>query len=71
MTPGTGTTMADLFAGDFTQPLIGQRLDLTIQTLTERYAENGQVGIVAHWRGDVQLARPRAFAVYRYLKAAS
>lgn len=67
-TQGTGTLMADLFAGDFRQLLIGQRLDLTIQTLTERYAELGQVGILATWRGDVQLARPRAFCVYRYLQ---
>lgn len=71
-TQGTMAARAtDLFVGDFTQLLIGQRLDVTIQTLTERYAENGQVGIVAHWRGDVGLARPRAFAVYRYLQGAA
>ncbi len=68
MTQGTGTLMADAFVGDFRQLLIGQRLDLQIQTLTERYAEQGQIGLVATWRGDIQLARPRAFAVYRYLK---
>jgi HK97 family phage major capsid protein len=68
MTQGTGTLMSDLFVGDFTQLLIGQRLGLTVQTLVERYAELGQVAIVAHWRGDVQLARPRAFSVFRYLK---
>ena len=67
---GTGTTMADLFVGDFSQMLIGQRLDVTIQRLSERYAENGQIAIVAHFRGDVALARPRAFAAYRYLKGA-
>lgn len=67
-TQGTGTLMSDLFVGNFEQLLIGQRLDLTIQALTERYAELGQVGILATWRGDAQLARPRAFAVYRYLK---
>jgi HK97 family phage major capsid protein len=67
-TIGTGTLMSDLFVGDFQQLIIGQRLDLTVQTLVERYAELGQVGIIAHWRGDIQLARPRAFAVYRYLK---
>lgn len=61
----------DVFAGDWSQLLIGQRLDFTIQTLTERYAENGQVGIVAHWRGDVGVARPRAFAVYKALQGAS
>lgn len=70
-TQGTMTDRAtDLFVGDWRQLLIGQRLDLTIQTLTERYAENGQVGIVAHWRGDVAVARPRAFAVYRALQGA-
>jgi hypothetical protein len=37
---------------------------LTVQTLTGRYAELGQIGIVAHWRGDVQLDRPRAFAAW-------
>jgi HK97 family phage major capsid protein len=67
-TQGTGTLMSDLFVGNFEQLLIGQRLELQIQTLTERYAELGQVGILATWRGDVQLARPRAFAVYRYLQ---
>jgi HK97 family phage major capsid protein len=69
-TQGTSTTnMTDVFAGDFGQLIIGQRLDFTVQTLVERYAELGQVGIIAHWRGDVGLARPRAFAVYRYLKS--
>jgi HK97 family phage major capsid protein len=70
-TSGTMTGRAtDLFVGDFPQLLVGQRLTFTVQTLTERYAELGQIGIVAHWRGDVQLARPRAFAVYRYLQGA-
>lgn len=70
-TQGTMTNVAtDLFVGDFTKLLIGQRLDFTVQTLIERYAELGQIGILATWRGDVQLARPRAFAVYRYLQGA-
>jgi len=33
--------------------------------LTERCAENGQIGIIAHWRGDITVAPPRAFAVFR------
>ncbi|MFI7220584.1 phage major capsid protein [Micromonospora maritima] len=70
-TQGTMTSRAtDVFAGDWRQLLIGQRLELTIQVLTERYAESGQIGIVAHWRGDVQVARPRAFAVYRAIQGA-
>ena len=71
-TQGTMTGRAtDVFVGDFAQLIIGQRLEFTVQTLVERYAEFGQVGIIAHWRGDVQLARPRAFCVYRYLQGAA
>jgi HK97 family phage major capsid protein len=70
-TQGTMTSRCtDLFVGDWRQLLIGQRLSLYVQTLVERYAENGQIGIVAHWRGDVAPARPRAFSVYRYLQGA-
>jgi HK97 family phage major capsid protein len=71
-TQGTMTTRAtDLFVGDWSQLLIGQRLDFTVQTLVERYAELGQIAIIAHWRGDVGVARPRAFAAYRYLQGAA
>lgn len=70
-TQGTMANVAtDVFAGDFTQLLIGQRLDITIQVLTERYADTGQIGIAATWRGDVQLARPRAFSVFKAIKGA-
>jgi HK97 family phage major capsid protein len=69
-TQGTATTsMSDVFVGDWRQLIIGQRRGFTVQTLVERYAELGQIGIVAHWRGDVALTRPRAFSVYRYLKS--
>lgn len=61
----------DVFAGDWSQLLIGQRLPVTIQTLGERYAGFGQVGFVAHWRGDVQLAQPAAFPMYRALKGSA
>ncbi|WPU08097.1 phage major capsid protein [Pseudarthrobacter oxydans] len=70
-TQGTMTNRAtDLFVGDWNQLLIGQRLGITIQVLTEKYADTGQIGIVAHWRGDVQPARPAAFAVYRAIQGA-
>ena len=50
-TQGTATTsMSDVFAGDWRQLIIGQRLGFTVQTLVERYAELRQIGIVAHWR---------------------
>jgi predicted phage gp36 major capsid-like protein len=44
--------MSDVFSGDWSQLLIGQRMDFTVQTLVERYAELGQIGIIAHWRGE-------------------
>ncbi|WP_161958222.1 phage major capsid protein [Arthrobacter sp. H-02-3] len=70
-TQGTMTnTATDLFVADWSQLLIGQRLGITIQVLTERYADTGEIGIVAHWRGDVQPARPAAFSVFRALKGA-
>jgi len=70
-TQGTMTSRAtDLFVGDWSQLLIGQRLRISIQVLTEKYADTGQIGIVAHWRGDVQPARPAAFAVYRAIQGA-
>jgi hypothetical protein len=49
--------MSDVFVGDWSQLLSDQRLDLNVQVLSERYAEVGQIGIVANWRGDIQLAR--------------
>jgi HK97 family phage major capsid protein len=71
-TRGTMTSRAtDVFCGDWSQLLIGQRLQLEIRTLTERYAELGQVGLLAFWRGDVQVARPTAFAAYRALQGAT
>jgi HK97 family phage major capsid protein len=70
-TRGTMTSRAtDLFVGDFSQVLVGQRLDFQVRVLTECYAELGQVGILSHWRGDVQVARPKALAVYRALQGA-
>jgi HK97 family phage major capsid protein len=69
-TQGTTTTASDVFCGDWSQVLLGQRLGIEIRVLTERYAELGQVGILAYSRNDVQLARLSAMGVYRYLQAA-
>jgi HK97 family phage major capsid protein len=71
-TRGTMSSRAtDVFAGDFSQVLIGERMSLEVRVLTERYAELGQVGILAYWRGDVQVARPKALACYRALQGAA
>jgi len=69
-TQGTLTTATDVFAGDWSQLLIGQRLEITIQRLDELYAVNGEIGFAVHWRGDINLARPTAFAVYKALQGA-
>ncbi|PWC04261.1 phage major capsid protein [Agromyces badenianii] len=69
-TLGTNTTATDVFSGDFGQLVIGQRLGLTLQVQNELYSETGEIGIIAHWRGDLAPARPGAFAVYRGLKGA-
>lgn len=70
-TKGTNTTATDLFAGNFAQLLIGQRLQITIRPLDQLYAGTGQIGVVASWRGDVALARLSAFSVYRALTGAA
>lgn len=71
-TRGTMTSRAtDLFIGDFSQVLVGQRMALEVKVLTERYAELGQVGILSYWRGDVQVARPNALSCYRGLQGAA
>jgi len=70
-TQGTMTSRAtDVFIGNWSELLIGQRLEMSVQVLTERYAELGQIAIVAHWRGDIQPARPKAFAVYKCIQGA-
>lgn len=70
-TRGTMTnTASDLFVGDWSQLLVGQRMAIEIRTLQERYSEAGQVGFLAYYRGDIAVARPKAFACYRALKGA-
>jgi HK97 family phage major capsid protein len=67
-TQGTMANIAtDIFCGDFRQVLVGTRMDVSVQILTERYSELGQIGILSTWRGDVALARPRSMCVYRYI----
>lgn len=51
--------------------MFGIRTDLQITLLSERYMTNdaagspagGQYGFVAWWRGDIQVAREKAFGV--------
>ncbi len=63
LTVGTSVDCSDLFTGDFRQVYMGIRTaPLTIQ-LNERYADSGQIGLLVWFRGDVQVARAKAFDV--------
>jgi len=63
LTQGSATTATDAFVADWTQLLVGVRHGFTIEVLKERYADNYQLGFLAHLRADVVVARPKAFVV--------
>jgi len=62
-TVGTSTDTSDVFVADWSQLYVGVRTELQIGVLTGRYADNGQIGFVSWWRGDVVVARAKAFHV--------
>jgi HK97 family phage major capsid protein len=57
--PGTASTV---FAGDFSQMLIGVRSSIRIDTLKERFSDTLEPGFIAWLRCDPQLVIPGAFA---------
>lgn len=59
----SGAVASDIFTGDWRQLLIGVRTSLQIEVMTERYADTGQLGFLAWFRGDVAVGRPGAFHV--------
>lgn len=63
LTQGTSNLASDIFTADWRQLYIGLRTQLQITVLSERYADTGQIGILAWYRGDVVVARPKAFHV--------
>lgn len=58
---GAGTNETTIYAGDFSQLMIGLRSDIRIDLLKERYADNHQYGFICHARYDVAAAHPEAF----------
>jgi HK97 family phage major capsid protein len=61
---GTGSaTGSEIYTGQWDNLVLGIREGITIQILNELYAETGQVGIVAHFRGDVAVLREQAFDI--------
>lgn len=63
LTQGTSTDASDVFTADWRQLLVGVRTQLVVKPLVERYADLGQTGFIAWWRGDVAVARPKAFDI--------
>lgn len=68
LTVGSSTDASDAFVAAWPQLYIGVRTGLTIEPLRERYADNGQLGFLAWWRGDVAVARAKAFTVVTGLR---
>jgi HK97 family phage major capsid protein len=66
LSTGTSTDTSDVVTGDFSQLLVGVRTALTITVLKERYmVEEGSFGLVGWYRGDIAVARPKAFDIVR------
>lgn len=63
LTVGTSGDTSDVFTADWRQLLVGVRTSLMVMPLNQRYADNGQSGFIAWWRGDIAVARPKAFDV--------
>ncbi|HWH43548.1 MAG TPA: phage major capsid protein [Thermoleophilaceae bacterium] len=60
---GTATDASEIYVGKWDECLIGVRSEIRFQILRERFADNMQIGLLAHLRADVQLAHPKAFVV--------
>lgn len=69
LTHGTANDASEAYVADWSTVLIGVRptLGVRVVQLTERYADNFQVGLMAYLRADVQLAHPQHTAVVKGL----
>jgi HK97 family phage major capsid protein len=63
LTTGTSTDTSEVYMAEWSRLYLGIRTGPLMFTLSERYAENGQVAFLVWWRGDIALAQPGAFAV--------
>jgi len=53
-TQGTSSDASSIYMGDFRAVMVGVRLELQIEVLKERYADNLQFGFLAFGRWDIQ-----------------
>ncbi len=62
--PYTGSpNTSSVYAGDWTQMMIGVRAQFELKTLKERFVEYGQIGLAAWFRCDVQIAHTAGFDI--------
>ena len=63
ITAGTATATSEIYAADWSQLLIGSRVQFELRVLAERYADFGQVGFAARLRAGIALEHGDAFVV--------
>lgn len=63
LTVGTSTDTSEIYTGAWPLLYLGMRTGPLFIQLNERYADNGQIGLIIWYRGDVAVAQPSAFAV--------
>jgi HK97 family phage major capsid protein len=62
-TQGTSGAVAScIVGGNFPELFVGMRTAMRVFVLRERYADNGQIGLLGWMRADVQLAHAASFA---------
>lgn len=60
-TQGSASNASSVYAGDFTQMLIGVREEFHLEVVPQLYAANGQVAIIAHMRADMAVTNAAQF----------
>lgn len=62
LTVGSSNDCSEIYVGDFTRMNMLLRESVSVQLLTERFAEVGQIGFLCHVRADFAVNYPAAFA---------
>lgn len=70
-TVGGDSNCESFYMGDWSQMLLGLRTSLQIRPLMERYAETGEIALMAWFRGDVAVVRSDAFDIVSGIKPVS
>ena len=68
LTVGTSTDCTEVYVGDFSGVKFVMREQPSIQLLTERFADNGQIGFMCHVRADVIVPYAAQLAVITGLR---